>query len=96
MEAYECLDCHHDYKDGKNILDEEDIEEDGSVECAQCHAKGTPIELKTAYHRQCMGCHRRINKQEAGILWDGILVLVIGEVQFGGQYQAPLSRYLES
>lgn len=68
MEEYECLDCHHDYKDGKNILDEDDIEEDGSVECARCHTKDTPIELKTAYHRQCMGCHRRINKQEAGTL----------------------------
>jgi len=68
MESYECLDCHHDYKDGKNILNEDDLDEDGSVGCAQCHAKDAPIKLKTAYHRQCMGCHRRINKQEAAIL----------------------------
>lgn len=68
MGVYECLDCHHDYKDGKNILSEDDLDEDGSAGCAQCHAKDTPIELKTAYHRQCMGCHRRINKQEAAIL----------------------------
>lgn len=68
MEAYECLDCHHDYKDGINILDEGDLDEDGSVGCAQCHAENAPIGLKTAYHRQCMGCHRRINKQKSVIL----------------------------
>ena len=68
MEAHECLDCHHDYKDGINILDEGDLDEDGSVGCAHCHAESAPIELKTAYHRQCMGCHRRINKQEPVIL----------------------------
>jgi hypothetical protein len=68
MEENECLDCHHDYKDGKNILDEDDLDEDGAAGCAQCHAKDAPIELKNAYHRQCMGCHRRINKQEVAIL----------------------------
>ena len=65
METYECLDCHHDYLGGKNILDENDLDEDGSAGCAQCHAEIAPIELKTAYHRQCMGCHRLVNKQEA-------------------------------
>lgn len=68
MGLHECLDCHHDYKDGKNILNEDDLDEDGSAECARCHSEGTAIELKTAYHRQCMGCHRRINKQEAAAL----------------------------
>jgi len=68
MEAYECLDCHHDYRDGNNILSEEALDEDGSAGCAQCHADDTAIELITAYHRQCMGCHRRINKQEQASL----------------------------
>lgn len=68
MEIYECLDCHHDYQNGENVLDEDDLEEDGSADCAACHSKGASIELKTAYHRQCMGCHRLVNKQEAGTL----------------------------
>lgn len=70
IEAIDCLDCHHDYQDGKNILDEDDLDDDGSAKCAQaqCHAAGTSIETKTAYHRQCMGCHRRTNKQEAASL----------------------------
>lgn len=68
MEIYECLDCHHDYKDGKNILEEDNLDEDGSARCARCHSKNASVVLKTAYHRQCMGCHRLINKQENAFL----------------------------
>jgi hypothetical protein len=68
MEEVDCLDCHHDYQDGKNILDEDDLEDDGSAGCVACHSKEASIETKTAYHRQCMGCHRRTNKQEAASL----------------------------
>jgi len=68
MEAYECLECHHDYQNGENVLDEDDLEEDGNAGCATCHSKEASIELKTAYHRQCMGCHRLVNKQEADTL----------------------------
>ncbi len=64
METFECLDCHHDYQNGENMLDEDELEEDGSARCAACHSKGASIDLKTAYHRQCMGCHRLVNKQE--------------------------------
>ena len=64
MEAFECLDCHHDYQNGENVLDEDELEEDGKAKCAACHSKDASIELKTAYHRQCMGCHRLVNKQE--------------------------------
>ena len=64
MESFECLDCHHDYQNGKNVLDEDELEEDGKARCATCHTKGASIDLKTAYHRQCVGCHRLVNKQE--------------------------------
>ena len=64
METFECLDCHHDYQNGENVLDEDELEEDGNARCAACHSKGASIELKIAYHRQCMGCHRLVNKQE--------------------------------
>jgi len=65
METFECRDCHHDYQNGKNVLDEDEVEEDGSARCAACHSKGASIDLKTAFHRHCMGCHRQANKQEA-------------------------------
>jgi c(7)-type cytochrome triheme protein len=65
MDSYDCLDCHHDYQNGENVLDEDDLENDENTSCASCHSKEASIDLKTAYHRQCMGCHRRVNKQEA-------------------------------
>jgi len=65
MESYDCLDCHHDYQNGENVLDEDELENDESAGCASCHTKEASIDLKTAYHRQCMGCHRRVNQQEA-------------------------------
>jgi hypothetical protein len=68
METYECLFCHHDYQEGENILSENDLDEDGSAACVQCHADNTPIELMAAYHRQCMNCHRSVNSQETASL----------------------------
>lgn len=65
MEQYECLECHHDYSNGNNVLDEDELEKDGRARCAACHPQKASLALKTAYHRQCMGCHRRVNKQEA-------------------------------
>ena len=38
MGLYECLDCHHKYEDGVNVLDEDDLVEDSpEVNCAACH-----------------------------------------------------------
>ena len=68
METYECLDCHHDYQSGENVLDEDDLEEDGNARCAACHLKSASIGLKSAYHRQCMGCHRLVNQQDGARL----------------------------
>jgi c(7)-type cytochrome triheme protein len=65
MDSYDCLDCHHDYQNGENVLDEDDLEGGKSAKCASCHSKKASIDLETAYHRECMGCHRRFNKQEA-------------------------------
>jgi c(7)-type cytochrome triheme protein len=68
MDSYDCLDCHHDYRNGKNVLNEDDLENGESASCASCHTKDASIDLETAYHRLCMGCHRRVNKQEAAAL----------------------------
>lgn len=67
-DSYDCLDCHHDYRNGKNVLDEDDLENGKSASCASCHTKDASIDLETAYHRLCMGCHRRVNKQEGDTL----------------------------
>lgn len=68
METYECLDCHHDYQDGENVLDEDDLDEEGNARCAACHSNNAALILETAYHRQCMGCHRSVNRQDASRL----------------------------
>lgn len=64
MGELECLECHHDFdEDGENVLDE-DLLEEGNEEifCASCHDAGTEVDLKEAFHRQCMGCHRDLRK----------------------------------
>jgi hypothetical protein len=56
----ECLTCHHDYKEGKNILDDKKLTEDNpDIRCAACHDDNADIGLQRAYHSQCMGCHRQ-------------------------------------
>jgi hypothetical protein len=39
-----------------------------AIRCASCHDLGSRIDLKRAYHFQCMGCHRRmrISRQATG------------------------------
>ena len=59
MEEMDCLDCHHDYENGDNILSPDDLEE-GEPEalCTSCHHPQASINLRKAFHRQCIGCHR--------------------------------------
>lgn len=57
MDGYDCLDCHHDYQDGKNVL--EDAEEADDLTCASCHNAEAKIKVREAFHGQCMGCHDR-------------------------------------
>ena len=61
QQVLNCLDCHHDYADGRNMLAEDDLEEnDSAIRCASCHAGDTSVDLKSAYHRQCIGCHHHL------------------------------------
>jgi len=65
MGLYECLDCHHDMKDGANVLDEDNLEEGNpDIQCATCHNDQASLDRQKAYHRQCMGCH--IDNRKAG------------------------------
>ena len=57
---FECLACHHDYKDGENILDENTLEVGNpDLRCAACHNDAADTDLEEAYHHQCIGCHRQ-------------------------------------
>ena len=59
MMNYECLDCHHKYENGKNVLDEDELTEDNvDIACAKCHHQKAKIDLRKAYHRQCILCHK--------------------------------------
>jgi len=59
-----CTECHHEYKDGKNVWKEgEPVKK-----CVDCHSpvikKGQkPMDLMHAYHRNCMGCHKKLSKE---------------------------------
>jgi len=53
-----CTDCHHEYKDGKNVWKEgEPVKK-----CSECHnplkKDGKIKKLQNAYHRNCKNCHK--------------------------------------
>jgi hypothetical protein len=62
MDNEDCLECHHKYKNGKNILNEDDLEdENAETSCASCHNNKVKLNLQQAYHEQCIGCHERLS-----------------------------------
>jgi cytochrome c553 len=56
--AIKCEDCHHDFKDGKNVWKEgQEVKK-----CAACHkleAEGKVAKLEKAYHDNCVNCHKK-------------------------------------
>ncbi len=71
-----CMDCHHQYRDGENILEHQDLREGAEgVACRDCHAEPgtrfreghdpTQKDLEEAYHSQCITCHRDMASDEA-------------------------------
>jgi len=68
MNEIECLNCHHDYKDGKNVLSEDSLTEGSdAIKCAACHGLDNASGrhgLKNAFHEQCSGCHRKMGKEK--------------------------------
>ncbi len=71
----ECSDCHHRFKNGENVVDEGELEEDAEgIKCSSCHKNEagfrfrpdldpTKRNLQQAYHRMCMSCHRQLKKE---------------------------------
>jgi hypothetical protein len=58
-----CVQCHHLYKDGKNLWKEGDHVD----KCVVCHdpeeRKGKAIRLQNAFHQNCKDCHKEVNKE---------------------------------
>ena len=57
-----CTECHHVYKEGKNVYKEK-----GPVQkCSECHdalkSQGKVKKLMLAYHKNCQGCHKQLAK----------------------------------
>ena len=67
-----CNECHHVYKDGKNVWKEGDKVQ----KCMECHNEPTikgekklpkdkqKLNLKLAYHNNCQACHKKLKKQD--------------------------------
>lgn len=64
-EDYElsCKECHHDYMDDENIWEEGDWVN----KCIECHdpcdSDGNVKKLKVAFHKNCIGCHKKIKSE---------------------------------
>jgi hypothetical protein len=68
-----CADCHHVYKDGKNTWKQGEVVD----KCAKCHTEPTiqgekklppdqqKLNLKLAYHNNCIPCHQKFKKEKA-------------------------------
>jgi hypothetical protein len=58
-----CLDCHHNYQDGKNVWKEGDPVK----KCVECHSplknSGKTKKLSIAFHKNCKTCHRNLAKE---------------------------------
>lgn len=60
-----CTDCHHEFKDGKNVWKEGDPVK----KCSACHdpeaKKDNADKLQNAYHKNCQGCHKQLQGKDA-------------------------------
>ncbi len=58
-----CNECHHEYKDGKNIWKEGQPVK----KCSECHnpkkKQGDVMKLQNAYHKNCKNCHKAAVKE---------------------------------
>jgi len=60
-----CTDCHHEFKDGKNVWKDGDPVK----KCIDCHdplkKNGKVMKLQNAYHRNCKNCHKEVIAKDA-------------------------------
>jgi hypothetical protein len=63
LNDFDCLDCHHRYKDKKNVLDKTELEEGSpAAKCTTCHNPGSNCQLQGVFHKMCLGCHTQLPK----------------------------------
>ncbi len=58
-----CTECHHNYKDGKQVWKEGDK----VAKCGTCHKSpkkndGKMLSLYNAFHKNCRDCHKKAKK----------------------------------
>ena len=69
--ALKCIDCHHEYKDGKNVW----LEGQEVKKCQACHSREAPVSRKletegkvvkidTVFHDQCVKCHKKMKEEK--------------------------------
>jgi hypothetical protein len=60
-----CTECHHEYKDGKNVWKDTDPVK----KCSECHApdtkQGNADKLNLAFHKNCQSCHKELKGKQA-------------------------------
>ena len=60
-----CTECHHEYKDGKNVWKDTDPVK----KCSACHdpekKQGNAEKLNLAFHKNCQTCHKELKGKEA-------------------------------
>ncbi|MBM3298850.1 MAG: cytochrome c3 family protein [Deltaproteobacteria bacterium] len=58
-----CAQCHHEYKDGKNVWEEgQEVKKCGA--CHKLEDADKVFKLKTAMHNQCVECHKKMKKEK--------------------------------
>ncbi|PKL36190.1 MAG: hypothetical protein CVV44_18405 [Spirochaetae bacterium HGW-Spirochaetae-1] len=64
----ECRSCHHIFQKGVNVLEESVlVAENENIRCVHCHGDGKNNHgqrIMDAYHVQCLGCHRLMQKKK--------------------------------
>ena len=61
--AFKCDQCHHEYKDGKNVWKEgQEVKKGGA--CHKLKKDGKVSKLEKAFHNQCVKCHKKLKKEK--------------------------------
>jgi len=58
-----CNRCHHRFVDGVNVLEEDELDGGEAMRCRTCHTDANTIDGREAFHRQCIQCHRALEKE---------------------------------
>jgi hypothetical protein len=62
-----CTDCHHEYKDGKNVWKDTDpVKKCSTPSCHDTEKKqGNADKLNLAFHKNCQTCHKELKGKQA-------------------------------